>query len=253
VADTLFDTVARWHDGRRWGRLLDAGTGAHSLEWCLARGADAVVAVTGDPAREAALRQSFGPRLSPGGRVVCGNWQDPAFLAGEHFDVVLADYLLGAIDGFAPYFQPQLFGRLRRHLAPGGVLYAIGLAPLPDAGGGPGADLIREIARLRDACILLAGHRCYREYPLDWVLRSLDGAGLEVEDAVEIDIVWGARWVEGQLAVCRAKLPLLADRALAASLDGTVADLRERALRAVEQERGIRLGADWVVKARVRA
>lgn len=211
-----------------------------------------MVAVTGDPAREAALVREFATRWGPGDRVLTGNWQDPAFLAGERFDVVLADYLLGAIDGFAPYFQDRLFSRLRRHLGPGGTLYAIGLAPFADAGGGPGADVVREIARLRDACILLAGHRCYREYPLDWVLRSLEGAGFHVEDAVEIDIVWGARWVEGQLAVCRSKLPLLADRALAAALEGTVAELHARALRVVAQERGVRFGTDWVVKARAR-
>lgn len=211
-----------------------------------------MVAVTGDPAREATLARDHAPRLRPGDRVICGNWQDPAFLAGERFDVVLADYLLGAIDGFAPYFQDRLFARLRQHLGPGGTLYAIGLAPFADLGGGPGSDVVREIARLRDACILLAGHRCYREYPLDWVLRSLEGAGFEVADAVEIDIVWGARWVEGQLAVCRSKLPLLADRALAAALEGTVAELQARALRVVAQARGVRFGTDWVVKARAR-
>lgn len=30
---------------------------------------------------------------------------DENFLKGRVFDTVLADYLIGAIDGFAPYFQ----------------------------------------------------------------------------------------------------------------------------------------------------
>lgn len=37
--------------------------------------------------------------------MVIGNWQDENFLKDRVFDTVLADYLVGAIDGFAPYFQ----------------------------------------------------------------------------------------------------------------------------------------------------
>ena len=42
-----------------------------------------------------------------------GNWVDPNLLKGAQYDTVLADYLLGAIEGFAPYYQPYLFKRLR--------------------------------------------------------------------------------------------------------------------------------------------
>jgi hypothetical protein len=38
-------------------------------------------------------------------QIVIGNWQDPSFLHGEKYDTILADYLIGAIDGFSPYFQ----------------------------------------------------------------------------------------------------------------------------------------------------
>lgn len=37
--------------------------------------------------------------------MVIGNWRDENFLKDRVFDTVLADYLVGAIDGFAPYFQ----------------------------------------------------------------------------------------------------------------------------------------------------
>lgn len=37
--------------------------------------------------------------------IVVGNWRDEQFLEGRVFDTVLADYLVGAIDGFAPYYQ----------------------------------------------------------------------------------------------------------------------------------------------------
>lgn len=37
--------------------------------------------------------------------IVVGNWRDEKFLEGRVFDTVLMDYLVGAIDGFAPYYQ----------------------------------------------------------------------------------------------------------------------------------------------------
>ncbi|CAM9877398.1 unnamed protein product, partial [Hapterophycus canaliculatus] len=93
--------------------------------------------------------------------IVVGNWRDDKFLEGKVFDTVLADYLVGAIDGFAPYYQDQVFERLKRHVAPGGRIYLVGMQPLPDHPGGA-AELVCETARLRDSCILLAGHRPYR-------------------------------------------------------------------------------------------
>lgn len=40
--------------------------------------------------------------------IVVGNWRDEKFLEGRVFDTVLMDYLVGAIDGFAPYYQVRL-------------------------------------------------------------------------------------------------------------------------------------------------
>jgi hypothetical protein len=51
------------------------------------------------------MQRMFPNRLRPDDSVVAGNWKDPKFLQGKIYDVVLADYLLGSIDGFAPYFQ----------------------------------------------------------------------------------------------------------------------------------------------------
>jgi 2-polyprenyl-6-methoxyphenol hydroxylase-like FAD-dependent oxidoreductase len=52
----------------------------------------------------------------------------------------IADYLVGAIDGFSPYFQDRAFPRLARHLAPGGRMYVIGL------GGGGNVVLVGDAA-----------------------------------------------------------------------------------------------------------
>jgi hypothetical protein len=250
MADALFDTITRFQAGRPWGRLLDAGTGKHSLGWI--RGLETVgwTAVTGDPARERALRSDLGDALREGDRVVTGNWTDPLLEHGEVYDTVLADYLLGAVDGFAPYFQDQLFARLRRHTA--GLLYVVGQEPYPDHAETEGGRLILEIARLRDACILLAGHRCYREFPRDWVVRSLEGAGFEVQDAVSIPIVYRARFIDGQLDVCLRKLPRMADPSVAASLREHINELRARALAVCARDKGILFGSDHVVAARPR-
>lgn len=248
VADTLFDTLVRLRRGRPWGSVLDAGTGDHSLSWICGLDTSRWTAVTGDPARERGMVAAFQGRMRPQDRIVSGNWTDPLLLHGEAYDVVLADYLLGAVDGFAPYFQDRLFERLRPHV--GEVLYAIGLAPYPDRADTPGGRVILEIARLRDACILLAGHRCYREYPLDWTVRHLERAGFEIEDAISFPIVYRERFINGQLDVCKRKLPYFGDRALAAAMEATIAELRERALGICQVEGGIRFGEDWVVAAR---
>lgn len=246
VHDTLFGMIEGWQGDQPWGHLLDAGTGEHSLRWIMGLETRRWTAVTGGQARQEELQQELGPHMRASGRVLTGNWRDPAFLQGERFDTVLADYLLGALDGFAPYFQDRLFARLRPHV--GGRLYAVGLEPYGE-GGGEAGELVREIAALRDACILLAGHRCYREYPLDWVLRSLEGSGYRVLHADSVPIVYRERFIDGQLDVCLRKLPLFPDAAVADALRGQVEELRARAKAACRRQDGLRFGADWVVAA----
>ncbi len=248
MGDLLFDTLTRLHGDRPWGAVLDAGTGSHSLHWVVGLPTTRWTAVTGDLARERAMKHEQRERMRPQDRVITGNWTDPTLLHGEIYDVVLADYLLGAIDGFAPYFQDRLFARLRPHT--GGVLYGVGLAPYPDTAETPGGRIILEIARMRDACILLASHRCYREYPLDWVVRHLEQSGFRVEEARSFPIVYRERFINGQLDVCTRKLPFFNDRGLAKAMEAAIAELRERALKICALEGGIRFGEDWVFAAR---
>ncbi len=230
-----------------WGSVLDAGTGEHSLEFLLTLPTKDWTAVTGDPHRAREMNLAFAPRMRPQDLLLAGNWTDPTLLAGRKFNVVLADYLLGALDGFAPYFQDQLFHRLRALV--GERLYLVGLEPLPDPAPTPGGTLILEISRLRDACILLAGHRCYREYPLDWVHRHLEKAGFRVMATREVPILYRLPWLERQLNVCTSKLPLLKDRSLAEALSQHIGALRRRARDLPEAREGIPLGTDYVVGA----
>jgi len=252
--DALFSTIARFHGDRPWGAFLDAGTGWHSLSWLRSLDTDRWTAITGARARELDLER----RLGPGGRraqdrIVTGNWTDPALLHDDVYDVVLADYLLGALDGFAPYFQTELFDRLRRHVHPAhGRLYVVGLEPYPDQAGDEGGRLVLEIARLRDACILHAGHRCYREYPREWVHKALSRAGFTVEDSVAIPIVYRRRFVDGQLDVCVRKLAFIRDAGLQSALRSHIEDLRARAHAHLEHapDAGISFGSDYVIAAR---
>lgn len=252
MSDRLFTHIERLQGDRPWGSFLDAGTGRHSLLWLAGLATTRWTAVTGEEQRAERLERELGGKVRAGDRIVRGNWTDPLFLHGETYDVVLADYLLGAIEGFAPYFQDRLFTRLRAHV--GERLYVVGLEPYGGAPDSLGGQLILEIARLRDACILLAGDRCYREFPLEWVLRSLEEAGFVVEDAQVFPIRYGPRFIDGQLDVCERKLPRIrAPARLVEGLGQTIADLRKRALDHAGAQKGIPFGEDYVVFARPRS
>ncbi|WP_205042002.1 hypothetical protein [Rhodoligotrophos defluvii] len=109
--------------------------------------------------------------------------------------------------------------------------------------------IVCEIGRLRDACLLLAGERPYREYPADWVVAHLERAGFRVLDVKSFNIRYGERFVNEQLNMCARRIARLADRALAGTLQQHVEDLRKRALALNATAGGLRHGADYVVAA----
>ncbi|MSQ00389.1 MAG: class I SAM-dependent methyltransferase [Myxococcales bacterium] len=230
--DALFSWFEGLH-GAHWGSVLDAGSGDHSLRWLQSLGPGSLTGVTAESWRMEGLRQ-----VAPSARVLLGEWSDPALLAGERFDVVVADYVIGSIDGHAPYFQYEFLQRLRPHVAD--RLYLVGLEPQPRDGS-----VLDEVCRVRDAAILLAGHRCYREYPRDVVLAWLGRAGFKVIDSRSFPNRLGARFVNGQLDVAARKLPAFQDRGVASAMEAHIVELRARALAAVPQVWGV----DWVIAA----
>lgn len=102
--------------------------------------------------------------------------------------------------------------------------------------------LVIEIAKLRDACILLAGHRCYREYPLvriiiinnhlnchgintsmkDWTLRQLTRAGFKIENVSNFETIQSADFVEVQLNVAESKVEFIKDKLVAEAMTGRI-------------------------------
>ncbi|OWZ15776.1 hypothetical protein PHMEG_00010520 [Phytophthora megakarya] len=276
------DSLFRWIEDREreqfessqasWGRVLDSGTGRHSLTWLLHGDASSlikeVVAVTGEKALAKELAAEFAPSKTPHAtplEVHAGNWQSDEFLAHEEpFDVIIADYLVGAIEGFAPYYQDQICGRLEKLLVPGGRIYLVGLQPLSESqvpAGASEADaeagkLIQEVARTRDACLLLAGRRCYREYPIDWSQRQLEKVGLQVSNTVRLTNLYGRSAITRQLEVGKRHIPMFKDKVLAENMQQALARVDKRLEEEFgsselpkNEQRRIRFGFDYVIAA----
>ncbi|GLE51076.1 hypothetical protein ATCCBAA256_06650 [Mycobacterium montefiorense] len=245
---TLFRYAETLHGDRPWGSLLDAGTGVKSLEWILTLPTERWTAVTAAHSMAGKTRDALGSQMRPQDRLLVGTWVDESLLTGETFDTVLVDYLVGAIEGFAPYWQGRVFERLRPLVAEGGRLYIIGLEPYvqfqPTTESGR---VICEIGRVRDACLLLAGERPYREFPLDWMQRRLGLAGFRVLEARRFPIRYRARYVNGQLNMCLARLERFPSKDLGIAMRDYLEELRARALELELRENGLSHGNDYVI------
>lgn len=249
MASRLFEFIAGRHAGP-WGAVLDAGTGVHSAGWLAGQPTESLTLVTAARAHADQVRRSV--PLRPGDRLLLGDWADPAFLADEAFDTVLADYLVGAVEAFAPYFQQGLFDRLAQLAR--GRLYLIGVDPYvvvePETASGR---LVWEIGRFRDACLLLAGDHPYREYPAEWVLAQLDRVGFAVIEARRFPIRYKAAFIDSQIDMALMRLPALSDQPLREALRVRGEALRRAGHAAVAAEDGIRHGSDYVIVAERRA
>lgn len=248
---TLFRHIEYLQGEAGWGCFLDAGTGVNSAGWSTNLPTDRWAGVTGAADHAAQVAHRVGARLRPQDQLVVGNWVDPELLKGEVFDTVLADYLLGAVEGFAPYFQPHLFSRLLPHV--GHRLYVVGLDPYI-VGSAPtqAAEIVREIGRLRDACLLLADETPYREYPAEWVVSSLRASGYAVTHARRFPNRYRERWIHSQLDMALRRLPDMEDRNLAASLQSRIEDVRACAVALCQREGGLQHGADYVIACTLR-
>lgn len=231
-----------------YGRVLDAGTGTRSMNWLMTLDTDSITAVTAAPALAKQVQRLAGEKQRPEDRVVVGNWTDPGLLAGEQYDTVLADYLLGSIEGFAPFFQTALFARLRA--LTGKRLYITGMEPYVIARPtGEAGALIWEIGRYHDACLLLSGGQPYREYPQGWVAAELKRSGFKPIAARKFPKGYKAEFVNSHIDKCRPLLDRLADQALGQSLIAYGEALRSRALAHIESHGALRHGFAYVVAA----
>jgi len=244
----LFSCIHALQGETAYGRVLDAGTGSRSMRWLMTLSTDSWTAVTAAPATAAQVQRLVGQSQRPQDRLVVGNWTDPNLLAGEQFDTVLADYLLGAVEGFAPYFQTSLLARLRPLTVK--RLYLTGVEPYvverPDDEAGA---LVWEIGRYHDACLTLSGRLHYREYPLDWVLAELRRSGFRPVATRKFPTGYKAEFLKGKIDVCRPGLERLPDQALGRSLIAYGEALRSRALAHIESHGKLSHGFAYVVAA----
>ena len=232
--------------GDGWGDVLDAGTGVTSAQWLSTLPFASLTLVTASQAHADQVRAQADPQGRA--RLLVGNWADPQFLPQARFDTVIADYLVGAVDRFAPYFQNGLMARLARMTR--GRLYVVGVEPyVTGQAASPEAALVREIGRFRDACLLLSGEPPFREYPAAWVVEELARCGLRVIEAGGFPIRYKPGFVESQIAMALMRLDGLPDPGLAAALRARGEALRAAALRHAQANGGLACGHDYVIAA----
>lgn len=253
MSDILFGSIEKMNQGMSWGRFLDAGTGVHSLKWIQTLSTDSYTAITADEGmRQTILNESSVKSLRVCDSLIVGNWMDEDGLCSTigQFDTILADYLIGAVDGFSPFEQDRIVDRLKGCLKPNGRLYIIGMNPIPDYAPAP-ANIIVEVRRVRDACILLAGHRPYREFPLEWMIRHLNKSKFKVNKTKSFSILHSSDSIHRQIKVAQSKLQLVANVGLRNSMQQYLNELSDmtRASCLSTQTGRIPLSFDYVISA----
>ena len=129
-------------------------------------------------------------------------------------------------------------------------MYIIGLQPIPDSVVGD-ANIFCKITKIRDACILLAEHRCYREYPRDWIERHVKRAGMKVLETKTYPIRYDHQTMMRQINVGRSKLKLFPSKGMAKEMGNVLDELEKESLEVCKRQPDgrITLGFDYVIVA----
>jgi SAM-dependent methyltransferase len=156
-----------------WGNVLDAGAGYGSMCWLLHQEYDTITEVT---ATESGIYGASGLRQTtasvPGVDIVVGNWRDLTFMPDTTYDVVVSDYLLGAVEQHWPFGAGAMMDRLLRAVRPGGYLLLVGLEPYEgvlDRSDNIHDRLVLDIEAIGDTAAAIVGEATYRELPEEWV------------------------------------------------------------------------------------
>ncbi|MEM1402716.1 MAG: class I SAM-dependent methyltransferase [Pseudomonadota bacterium] len=248
TASRLFKHIAACQGDEPWGSLLDAGTGPQSLAWVSSLETERWTAVTAQPGLVDGAEAFLTRPQRKNDCIVIGNWADPNLLAGQQFDTVLLDYFIGAIDAFAPFGQEALVQRLARSSRAN--LYIVGLEPyVPLVAEDEAGLFIGDLGRLRDACMLLARNRPYREHPAAWVADQLRGYGLTTLSIERFPLRHRSKFINSQLQICADHVDRLEDQGLVSALNEKVAQMRDKGLELVERYDGLAFGSEYVIHA----
>ncbi|KAL3914467.1 MAG: hypothetical protein SGILL_006091 [Bacillariaceae sp.] len=264
----ILQAIETFQGGRPFGRVLDAGTGLNSLAWIAHLvhdhqrfGVSGWCAITAsETMTHLCIKEGIKLGLDTQGHLILGNWfggskdehDVPAEMIDfphddDQFDTILVDYLVGAMDAFSPFCQDAIFERLAAHLKPGGRLYLLGLEPLIT--NEQSESLVGQVQRVRDACILLSGERCYREHPLSWVKRTLPHSGLDLVETLRFPLLHRQDDLMDQVKTARWMVHHphdLRNETLNMGLEHALDELERKIHR---MEFPIRLGFDYLVVA----
>jgi len=275
----LFNVISRiqYGSGKEFGRILDAGTGIQSFRYVATliqqgkAGGFGELAASGYTAITASkdmlqdvVREALRLKIFRDGKVLIGDWakgdksyknddavdSEEMLLQGEMYDTILADYLVGSVDSFAPYYQTLVYPRLVQHLKPGGHLYVVGLEPIPESDEG-GADIVCRVRKVQDACVLLMGQRPYREYPMTWTERQLEQAGLKIIDKHTVPHYYEHNDIMRRINSGRATLSKFPSEELAKEMGLLLDDLEHESKEMTKAAEGgkLRLGFHYVIAA----
>lgn len=213
----------------QWGDVIDAGTGPSSLTWLAGCPVSTLTAVTANETAAHNVRTLVGRFLDPSlDKVVAGHWQDPEFMKDATYDVVVADWLLGSVDYFAPHYQVALMRRLYKLVRPGGWLLFTGKEPDDLKANGTVPDIMLDIDNLRDAATVLTRHFAYREIPQWWIQDELKTNGFSIHEEKVAPMPLQREYVSGQLDWAASQVSKIQDQGLRTAFEKRVADLRQR-------------------------
>mmetsp|Transcript_17752 Transcript_17752/g.41319 ORF Transcript_17752/g.41319 Transcript_17752/m.41319 type:complete len:330 (-) Transcript_17752:63-1052(-) len=254
VAPPPTDAIFQWLDEAypgNWGEVLDAGTGPDSLRWLAHRQFSAVTAVTAESGMYATVEDEVGPYLDPSSdELLVGSWAARGFLEGSSFDVVVADYLLGALDTTAPHFQEWVMYRLWQVTKPGGLLILIGKEPTPQTPDKGVPHLYRAVEALRDSAIVVSGQRLYRELPQWWIRQHMLDLGFEIQEEKVFRKMVNHEKMDAQLEWAQDAIAEVTDKPIKNAMRGKLGALRRACHSEPSLEEGVLFGQDYLFVAR---
>lgn len=217
-----------------WGDVLDAGTGFGSLCWLLHQRYQTLTGVTAEEGSgiygHSSLQDLISSASANGTSILRGNWRDEQLLLGREYDIVVADYLLGAVERYWPYGADDMLDRVLHAVKPGGHLLIVGLEPYElvlDAKADRKDAVVLEVEALGDVAALLGGSPSYRELPEDWVARHVRRrGGFRVVARRQFPMKHGGQFVKSQLDFARRESRKIADKGLRDALRRRVKALR---------------------------
>lgn len=152
------------------------------------------------------------------------------FLKGLQYDVIVADYLLGAVERYWPHGADGMMNRLLNATKPGGYLLITSLEPYENILDRKNNKdkLVLNVESIGEAAAYIAGESTYREVPLSWILRQIDRfPEYQIVTTKEFPMTLTSRSLLNQISYARATLKKIEDTILQTAFLKRVAALEK--------------------------